>query len=127
MFDLLHRQIGEGFEDLRAHLDVRLNVISRQVLNVSQGIIKMALNFDALKGLVQTVSDNQAQLASDQAKNSADIVAAIAKLATVTPTDPADQATIDSVSATLQTIANSQKASSTALEQSSADLEKATA
>ena len=85
----------------------------------------MALNFDALKAAVQTVADNQNKLAADQAKDSADITAAIAKLGTITPTDPADQATIDAVTSTLQGIAQSQEASSSALEASSASLEAA--
>lgn len=127
MFDLLHKEIKEGFHDLRVHLDNRLSVLSRELINVTHGVVKMALNFDALKAAVQTVADNQNKLSNDQAKDASDIMAAIAKLGSITPADPADQATIDSVTQSLTDIATKQQATSTALEQSASDLEKAIA
>jgi len=127
VFELLHKQIEVGFRDLRVHLDQRLNVLNKELFDLSKTVMKMALNFDGLKAAVQTVADNQNKLADDQAKDSADILAAIAKLGTITPTNPADQATIDAVTATLTDIANKQQTTSAALEQSAADLEKAIA
>lgn len=127
MFELLHREIKEGFHNLRVHLDNRVNELNKELINITHGVFKMSLDFNALKAQVQTVADNQSKLSEDQAKDASDIQAAIAKLGSITPANPADQATIDSITQSLSDIAQKQQASSAGLEQSASDLEKAIA